>query len=198
MRVRPLIITAGMALALHGTLAAQAEFGVKAGASFGNIKNKGLLPGSLKTRTGAAGGVYLGFRAAVIGAGVEALYAQRGARSDQSVSDAPTKLDYIDFPAYLKVSLPVPAIRPFLYAGPQVSIEVKCKTAGGGADCLDAGRNKTDYAAVIGGGVKLGTKMGLSLEGRYVYGLRDLKLSTVTASESYKNRTFMLLLGIGI
>jgi hypothetical protein len=199
MRVRTLIISAGIALAFQGTLAAQVEFGVKAGASFGNIQNKGLFPGNLKTRTGLAGGAFLGYRASVIGVGVEVLYAQRGALSDQSINDQWTRLDYIDIPGYLKVTIPTPGIRPFIYAGPQVSIETKCRTANGAAACPDAGRKKTDYAGVIGGGVRLGGKsLGLSLEGRYVYGLSDLKLSTVTSSESYKNRTFMVLVGIGI
>jgi hypothetical protein len=199
MKARTLILSAGLVLVAQGTLAAQAEFGIKAGASFGNIKNKGVLPGSLKTRTGVAGGVSLGFRAAVIGVGLEALYAQRGAQSDQSIADATTKLDYIDLPGYVKVSIPVPGIRPFVYAGPQVSFEVKCRTAGGSAPCPDNGRKQTDYAGVIGGGVRLGGEsLGLSVEGRYVYGLADLKLSTVTTSESYKNRTFMLLVGLAL
>jgi len=33
------------------------------------------------------------------------------------------------------------------------------------------------------------------LEGRYVYGLTDLKLSTVTSSESYKTRSVLILVG---
>lgn len=198
MRVRTLIISAGLVLAAQSTLSGQTEFGVKAGASFGNIKNKGLLPGSLETRTGAAGGLFLGYRAAIIGVGVEGLYAQRGARSDQDVDDAATRLDYIDLPVYVKVSIPASVLRPFIYAGPQVSFEVKCRTAGGSADCPDTGRKHTDYAAVIGAGLRIGQKMGLSLEGRYVYGLADLKLATVSSSDSYKNRTFMLLVGLGI
>ena len=55
MRARTLMIGAGISLALHGPLAAQAEYGLKAGPSFGNIKNQGLFPGDLKTRIGAAG-----------------------------------------------------------------------------------------------------------------------------------------------
>jgi hypothetical protein len=35
----------------------------------------------------------------------------------------------------------------------------------------------------------------LSIEGRYVYGLTDLKLNTVTSSESFKSRTFLILAG---
>jgi hypothetical protein len=74
---------------------------------------------------------------------------------------------------------------------------VRCRT-GGGAECADPSpRKSTDYAAVIGGGLRLGRGTGITLEGRYVYGLQDLKLSTLTSSDSYKHRTFMLLVGIG-
>ena len=198
MHLRTLIVSAGLVLAIHGTATAQGEFGVKGGASFGNISNKGLLPGSLKTRTGGAGGLYFGYRAAVIGFGAEAMYAQRGAKTDEAIGVASTRLDYIDIPAYLKVTIPAPGVHPFVYAGPQVSFEVRCKTASGGGDCADD-RSKTDYAGVIGAGLRLGgDSFGFTLEGRYVYGLKDLKLNTVTSSDSYKNRTFMLLVGIGI
>jgi Outer membrane protein beta-barrel domain len=186
-----------LALGVTGSLAAQGEFGIKAGASFGNISNKGVLPGNLKTRTGAAGGLYLG-SGGVIGFGIEGLYAQRGAKSDESFADSQTRLDYIDVPVYLKLQVPTPGIRPYGYAGPQISFEVRCKTAAGAACPDNSERKKTDYAAVIGGGVRIGSsRLGFRVEGRYVYGLADLKVSTVTSSESYKTRTFLILVGIG-
>jgi len=197
--LRPRLLAAVVVLAAGatGSLAAQAEFGIKVGASFGNISNKGLLPGNLKTRTGAAGGLYLG-SGGVIGFGIEGLYAQRGAESDQSIATAETKVDYIDVPAYLKVTLPTPGIRPYGILGPQISFEVRCKTASGAACPDDPDHKKTDYAAVIGGGVRIGgSRLGVRVEARYVYGLADLKLGTVTSSESYKNRTFLILVGIG-
>ena len=195
------IVCAAMLVGGPPGLAAQTswggEVGLKGGLSFGNISNKGVLPGSLKTRTGFAGGLYLGYTAPVVGIGLEALYAQRGLSSDESLADSETRLDYIDIPAYLKINIPTSGIRPFVYAGPQVSFEVRCHTAGG-ADCEEpTTRKSTDYAAVIGGGLRLGRSTAITLEGRYVYGLTDLKLSTLTSSESYKHRTFMILVGIG-
>jgi hypothetical protein len=190
------LLFALLALAAPALLYAQGEAGLKGGVSFGNISNKGLLPGNLDTRTGFAGGLFLGYRVGFIGVGLEGLYARRGAKSDQSFATAQTRLDYIDVPAYVKVSLPTPLVQPFAYAGPQVSFEVRCHTAGD-SDCPDAatsGRKKTDYGAVFGAGVRFG---GLGLEGRYVYGLRDLKLNTVTDTHSYKTRTFLILLSIG-
>ena len=68
-------------------------------------------------------------------------------------------------------------------------------SAGGGAACPSNGRPKTTYAGILGGGVRLGPQSGLTIEGRYVYGLNDLKLSTVTSSQSYKTRSFLILAG---
>jgi hypothetical protein len=177
---------------------AQPAVGIKAGASFGNISNKGVLPGSLKNRTGFAGGIYLG-SSGMLGIGLEGLYAQRGAESDDPLATAETRLDYIDVPVYLKVKIPTPAIKPFIYAGPQVSYEVKCRT-GAGLDCGDystTGRKRWDYAGIIGAGIRFGGAVGFGIEGRYVYGLKDLKPSTVTSGSSYKNRSFLLLGSIG-
>lgn len=199
MHRRCLLLLALLPLAAPAVLYAQGEAGLKAGVSFGNISNKGLLPNGLDldNRTGFAAGLYLGYRVGFIGVGLEGLYAQRGAKSDQTVATAPTRLDYIDVPAYVKVALPTPLLQPFVYAGPQVSFEVRCHTANGDTACPDAatsGRKKTDYGAVFGAGVRFG---GLGLEGRYVYGLRDLKLNTVTDTHSYKTRTFLILVSIG-
>jgi hypothetical protein len=199
MRMRGFVSGGCLAVALAGPAVAQSGVGIgaKGGVSFGNISNKGLLPGNLDTRTGGAGGVYLHAGTGIVGFGIEALYAQRGAKSDQSLATSETKLDYIDVPAYLRVAIPAPGVKPFAYAGPQISFEVRCKTAGDSDCATSSDRKKTDFAGVIGAGVRFGGALGISLEGRYVYGLRNLDLSTVTSSESYKNRTFMILLGIG-
>jgi hypothetical protein len=191
-----LVGVVGLGVAGHEPVMAQ-SIGLKAGLSFGNISNKGLLPSNLETRTGGAGGISFTTGSGLVGFGVEGLFAQRGATSNQSLATAETRLDYIDVPVYLRVGIPVASVRPFAYAGPQVSFEVHCRTANG-ADCLGStSRKKTDFAGVIGGGVRFGGKSGaVSLEGRYVYGLRDLDLSTVTSSASYKNRTFLILLGL--
>jgi hypothetical protein len=171
-------------------LAAQAEFGLKGGVSFGNISNKGVLPGDLGTRTGFAAGASVGLGSGLVGVGGEALFAQRGLSGDVGG----TKLDYIDIPVYLKVQAPTPGISPFGYLGPQVSFEVTCKVSD--VDCGDTGRAKTDYAGVVGAGVKFGGEVGFSVEARYVYGLKDLKFDTVTSDESFKTRSFLLLGGI--
>ena len=51
--------------------------------------------------------------------------------------------------------------------------------------------------AIIGAGIRLGDQSRFSVEGRYMYGLSDLDYSTVTSSNSYRQRNFMILGGIG-
>lgn len=171
---------------------AQFGFGIKGGGSFGNVSNRGVLPGNLGTRTGFAVGLALGSSSGVLGFGIEGLYAQRGVQS--ATAGDSRSLDYIDVPAYLRVMIPTPGLAPYAYAGPQVSFELHCNDGTGA--CAASGRSKTSTAAVIGGGVRIGERF--SFEGRYIYGLTDLKLNTVTSSSSYKTRSFLLLAGFGL
>jgi len=121
------------------------EVALKGGLSFGNVSNKGLLPGSLEGRTGFAAG--LGFvTSGVAGIGVEALFAQRGVKSDIPTDER--KLDYVDVPVYLRLMVPTPGVRPFGYLGPQISFELRCKA--NDFDCPDGNRKKTTYAGIIG------------------------------------------------
>jgi outer membrane protein with beta-barrel domain len=182
-----------IALALSVAAAASAQsIALKGGLSYGNVSNSGVLPGNLDSRTGFAVGLSLGPGHDILGIGVEGLYAQRGVTNSTSPANE-RKLDYIDVPVYLRAMLPSPGIAPFAYAGPQVSFELRCRA--GGSVCPDSGRPSTSYAAVIGGGVRLGAGSAFSIEGRYVYGLSDLKLGTVTSSDSYKTRSFLILAG---
>lgn len=165
--------------------AAQAQFGVKGGLSFGNISNSGALPGDDGQRTGFAIGVGAQ-TAGPLGFGIEALYAQRGITSN--------KLDYIDLPLYVRLEATNDAVSPFAYIGPQFSFEISCATDGS-IDC-PAGRPSTSYAGIIGAGLRFGVR-AFTLEARYVYGLSDLELDTVTDSDSYQTRSFLILAGIG-
>jgi hypothetical protein len=167
---------------------AVAQVGFKGGFSYGNVSNRGILPGALHERTGFAAGIALANSHSLLGFGVEGLYAQRGVAST-TASDS-RKLDYIDVPAYVRVNFPTPGLAPYAFAGPQVSFELHC------SDACPSGRPKTTTAAVIGAGIRLGAQSAFSLEGRYLYGLTDLKLNTVTSSESYKTRSFLILAGI--
>jgi hypothetical protein len=176
------------------TLCAQAGFGIKGGVSYGNVSNRGILPGSLSGRTGFAIGVALGSATGVMGFGIEGLYAQRGLTG--AADGDSRKLDYVDVPLYLRIMLPIGSVAPYAYAGPQMSFELNCSA--GSSACPPSDRPKRTTAAVLGGGVRVGPRKGFTLEGRYIYGLTDLKLNTITSSNSYKTRSFLILAGLAL
>lgn len=190
--MRPL----GMAVAALGFVplllgAQDGSFGLKGGLSYGNVSNGGALPGSVTQRSGFAVGISA-VSGGPIGVGIEALYAQRGVTSD--VAADRWHLDYLDIPVYVRLAMPNAVATPFAYAGPQASFELKC--GAGSFNCPDSGRPTALFAGVIGAGLRLRAMRGLSIEGRYIYGLTDLKLSTVSSAESYQTRSFLLLAGI--
>jgi hypothetical protein len=167
--------------------------GVTAGYSYGSVPNQnGVLPGTLSAHSGIAVGVRA-TSGGLIGWGIEGMYAERGFESSSAGSSQ--RLSYIDVPFTIRVGLPGPGVSPFAYLGPQGSYELHCD-AGGGATC-PSGREKMTYAGIVGGGLRFGSLMGLSVEGRYVYGLTNLNYGTVSNSGSYKSRSFMLLAGLG-
>ena len=183
------LVVAALAGARSAT--AQTGLGLKGGFSYGNVSNRGVLPGNLTERTGFAVGLSAGTGRNMLGFGIEALYAQRGVAGDGSPDER--KLDYADVPVFVRVLFPSPGIAPYAYAGPQLSFELRCRA--GSSPCPDTDRPSTSYAAVIGGGARLGATSAFTIEGRYIYGLTDLKLSTITSSESYKTRSFLILAG---
>jgi hypothetical protein len=179
-------------VAMPVAASAQGGMGIKAGFSWGQVPNNGgAFPGELSAHNGAAIGVGL-HSGGVVGWGVEGLYAERGFRS--SSPGGSRRMAVIDVPVYLRLAAENPGLTPFGYVGPQASFEVRCD--GGGGNC-PTDRKKIGYAGVIGAGLKFGGLAGITAEARYVYGLTDLHLSTVTTSENYRSRGFMILAGFG-
>lgn len=188
---RSVAILAALPLCFAAATANAQGIGLKGGVVFNNVKDNGALPGSLERRTGWTAGLTFSTLAGPVGIGIEGLYARRGVNAPNA-TDA-RDLDYIDVPAYLRVMIPTGAVSPYLFAGPQVSFELNCRA---GSGSCPSGRSKTTYAGIIGAGVFLGDKGGLSLEARYMYGLSNLHLSTVSSSSSYKARSFLILAGL--
>lgn len=185
-RLLPIVL-----LALAPAMLAAQGVGIRGGFSYGNVSNRGLLPGNLGRRSGFAVGVAFGSATSLLGIGFEGMYAQRGV-SGAAAGDS-RRLDYADVPVYLRLMIPTVAVAPYAYAGPQVSFELRCSAAPG--DCPPSDRPKTTTSAVLGGGVRIGPRGGFTIEGRYIYGLTNLKLDTITSSNSYKTRSFLVLAG---
>jgi len=189
---RSLIAVAIAALCALPAAANAQGLGIIGGWSYGSVPNTNATgPGTYTANSGFAIGVGAE-SGGMVGLGLNALYAQRGFTS--STTGYSEKLDYIDVPLYLRVAIPNPAVVPFAFAGPQLSFEVNCDNGSGSCPEHD---HKTTYAGVGGVGVKFPMLSGFSVQGRYIYGLQDLNYGTVSNQSNYRQRSFMLLLGIG-
>jgi hypothetical protein len=192
--VKRSIIAIALASVCAVPVAANAQgFGVLAGYSYGSAPaSNNISVGTLKANDGFAIGIG-GESSGIFRLGFNALYSQRGYTS--STPGYSQKLGYIDVPIYVKFNIPTPLISPFILAGPQGSFQISCDAGGGAGSCPTS--NKTTYAGILAIGAKFGMLGGLSLQGRYVYGLQNLDYSTVSTASNYKSRSFQLLLGLG-
>lgn len=192
---RTLAVAAALALAPAAAFA-QGGIGIKAGLTYSNVNQSGVAPGtSLSGNNGWTAGLSFGTASdsTPIGLRIEGLYARRGVNSS-STGDS-RRFDFIDVPVMLEVKLPIPAVSPYAYAGPQLSYQVRCATDNG--TCPSYGDNGWSYAADVGAGLRLGGSSAVTIEGRYMYGLTDFTWGTVSSSSSYRTRQFLLLAGIG-
>lgn len=193
---RSLALLAALALAPAAAYA-QGGVGIKAGLTFGNVDQSGVTPGS-QTFSGINGftaGLSLGTAGdrSAVGLRIEALYSRRGIDAGSNSPDS-RRIDFADVPLMLEVKLPVTGLAPYIYGGPQLSYQLRCATGAGG--CPES-NNALSYAAVVGAGLRLGGNSAFTIEGRYMYGLSDFTWTTVSNSESYRTRQFLILAGIG-
>ena len=181
-----------LAAVVPATLAAQMAIGIKGGGSFATLSNSSP---DWKSRTGFVAGLAFNFGGGFFSLQPEALYVQEGAEfngTPASGSGAP-HLSYLSVPLLFKVTLPTPALSPIAYAGPSVNFRLTCSFQG--TDCKDMTRS-TDYGAVLGAGIRFGGASAFTLEGRYIWGLKDI--NDPGAGVDNKTRTFVLLAGISM
>jgi len=166
--------------------------GILGGWSYGQVPSSNTSGhGSLSGNSGFALGIG-GESGGTVGFGFNVLYAQRGFRSNLFGNSQ--QLSYIDVPLYLRVEIQNAAVEPFALIGPQVSFEMNCNA--NGTDC-PSGRDKTTFDGVAAFGLRFPMAAGLSIQGRYLYALQNLDYGTVNNQANYRQRSFMLLLGIG-
>ena len=179
-----------VAIAAPATAPAQTTIGIKGGLSFATLSNKSP---DWNSRTGFAVGLAIDMRASVIGLQPEVLYVQKGVTfngAPSASSDAP-QLSYIEVPLLVKVTLPTGPVQPMFYAGPSVMFRLTCSFAG--FDCNDVTKS-TDYGAILGGGLRFGGDHGISVEGRYTWGLTDVN-NEPSSGVKHETRTFLVFLG---
>ncbi len=198
-------LSVGLLLAFLSS-AALAQLGISKGLKGGlNLATVGGsdAPSGLTGVSQYAAGIYLEISLpgplAVEG---DVLYSVKGAKMEvPSVATQTTTLSYLEIPVLAKFYLPLPVIKPHIFAGPAIgflmSAKEKDEVLGSTTekDVKDA-TTSTDLGIVVGAGVKIATPIiDLSVEARYNYGLTSI--DKVNSTKVY-NRTVSILVGIGL
>jgi Outer membrane protein beta-barrel domain len=197
------LITIFVAAAVPQAL--EAGVGFKGGLTWSSlaIKSTDPMPFDFGKLQYYAGGVFFDLGLGFVSIQPEILYVRMGAAYEvDELNSLEFRLHYIQAPVLLRLNIiPAGPVRPFLCGGGYGAYLLKSE----GVMEIDGVTEKTDvtdeyeridYGLVGGAGImfKLGI-IGLSVEGRYTYGLANI-IKDPLAGESVKNRSLMALVGI--
>lgn len=188
------VLVSGLAVAAATPAAAQVSIGLKAGLTFATLSETDLSP-DFKNQTGFAAGFHLGIP---LGGSSfmfqpEALISQQGTKIQEGGTEAELELSYLIIPANLRLNIPTPGIRPYVFGGPYAAFKLSCNLDQL-ADCDELDLSGTDWGLGFGGGVTFGGARGLFVEARYALGLKDV--SNVSDGFDAKQRVFAVLAGL--
>ncbi|MDX2194227.1 MAG: porin family protein [Gemmatimonadales bacterium] len=196
--VRLALTAAALAAVAPAASAQNILIGPMAGANLSklDVSNVGA---SVSSRTGFLGGAFtriaLGPSLAI---GAEAFFSGQGADPVGAINRV--DLHYVNVPVYLRVAVPLPVVKPFAFAGPQLGMKVKCEQRAAATNTVSdcpTGFKSADWSAVGGVGVEIGLGGGALVSTlRYQYGLSEL--GNVGALTDLKNRVATFTLGYGI
>ena len=150
-------------------------------------------------------GIYFDFKLGFVSVQPEILYTRMGAKISDEVEDfrLEYRMDYVQVPVLLKLNIvPAGPIRPFLYGGGYGAYLVKAEgfmQMGEESETADIIEDfqRYDYGVVGGGGLAFKLPgVSLSVEGRYNMGLANI-IKDPFEGESLKNRSIMVLVGVG-
>ena len=151
------------------------------------------------------GGIFFDIKLGFVSIEPEILYVRMGANLKVDTTRMESRFEYVQVPVLLKLNIvPAGPVRPFLYGGGYGSYLWKAT----GIEWLDGAMvgepvdmsdtyQKYDYGLIGGGGLAFHLPgISISVEGRYNYGLMNIMMDP-PAGESTKNRSIMVLAGIG-
>lgn len=183
-----------IALLLTLGAAAQGRLGIEAGATFSTLKfdDNSSLGDKYNTKTGHLFGLTYDFDLiGPLGIHTALTYIRRNVEYDGSAGKATFHSSSLELPLNLKVTLPVPIVRPYLLLGPYLDYGLEKKQ-------LDrqVKMNRFNYGITLGAGVNiLGT---LRVSYLYDLGLSELGTSANDAifDSDAKNRSHRLSVGV--
>lgn len=147
-------------------------------------------------RNGFTAGVFLSHHAGLLGLEVGAQYTKKGV--DLEVDNVLHQFDltYAEFPAVVKLGVPVGVLKPSVFGGGGLGFNLGCD-AGGGVDCGDDIGN-FEWSGIVGADLALylGT-ISLWADGRYHIGLNDV-IDASDVVTGLKNRNWTFQVGIAV
>lgn len=132
----------------------------------------------------------------------EVLYAPKGSTFSYGGVRYEYKLNYIEVPVLLKLSIPIGGtFYPNIFAGPQAGFRLSEKRSvisSNGTQAVSTQKtNGVDYGGVFGGGIDIKLdNVVLGFDGRYMLGANELE--SADEFSDIRNGSFSLNFGIGI
>jgi opacity protein-like surface antigen len=194
---RRIVLLAMLAALAAGTANAGLlpTFGVKGGINMSTVDLDDL---DASNRTGFVGGAFVNLAYPGLNFQIEGLYSTKGFKEGKPTGT--TQLDYnmacLQFPVLMKLSLPIPAVTPSVYAGPALSFVTKAEFEDGDGNVTDV-KDDTEssyWSVIVGADLTL---MGsLIVDVRYDIGLNALNKDSFTnLDKDIKDRTFTVMAG---
>jgi hypothetical protein len=175
---------------------AQVSIGIKGGPNFANINTEASAGENYDNRTGWHLGAFVQFRGEKIGFQPEILFSQQGSTFNYSGSpDLKANFSYVNIPLIVKLYT-VAGIN--LQVGPQIGFLTSAESEDYNVTSGQITTNdikddlkSTDFSLALGVGWDL--PFGLTIDGRYNWGLSDI--NSGAAPESVKNQVWQISVG---
>lgn len=198
LRIAGITLTLTLAAA-SAALAQSRTLGARLGASVATLDVEFDEALDEENRTGLVAGVFYNQSFGPLGYQLEVLYSKRGADFGD---DGSIDLTYVTIPALLKVGLPAGLLRPSLFGGVALALEIDCEVDETTPEACDDVEglevSSTDWNGVVGAELALGLAGATVLaDGRYYVGLSDVVEFEDVAGD-VKNRSWEFTAGVGI
>ncbi len=151
------------------------NFGIKAGVNFADqsvkLNGDGLNTSSY---TGFHAGIFYKIELPfVLGVQAEVLYSQKGSLYKTGSAEIKNHFDYLEIPLYLRWTLDIPLVKPYIGAGPYASFPLNIKMRGtDGFSLENADFKHPDFGIGAMLGAEIFDRLQVSLN--YQWGLRNI------------------------
>lgn len=185
------------------------SYGIKGGLNLSEINMDDI---DSSTQTGYVAGLFLDLESPLLHLQGELLYTNRKSELGATTRyqyNVETNNHFIEIPVLVKLSLPLPVVKPSVYAGPALSIPIKSEMTDAQGDWIDVKDYNKDkvWSMIVGVDVKLMDRLTLDL--RYDIAMTELndrpvgqilddiedEFDDVESYRDIKDRTFSVMVG---